>query len=1781
MKKLFFILFTLATFVIGADVKPFVFANVSTDSASQQEEYNYMLQYKLYGTDYIKMGRRVIIPDKSGWNGSAGPITSAEGISLGGPVLTNSTISLGDQCKFTTGPIRAKSLTSGNDNGQALFAGNICLTQTPTFPTTIGISRGEGKLSCDSVPDAPVNLSMPTITWPSDGYQQDIILTENNQVDTIEVPEGDGQYDLYYHNIHTCVGGKNGCKIYIHMAKNRLTRIFVDSLFIGNHTTISVILGDSILPQSKYRGNVLIYSNKDIIFDNTDNVPIQGSFITTGKMYLKCNLDFAGQILANKLEIGDDFKGENFRFVKYDPDTLDFPELNKNAGLKENDSTVIIPIQLSDTSTIDVYFTYCFDLKDGVTLEDFNIPPEIPVCGTNQSITTKIPIGSKTPLDTIKVNIKIDTLTEPNEFLIMRIDSITGAILPNGETSGELKIKIKDAPNQHVGFDTTAIYKFNENDTGFVSNIKIVNETQFTRFYLDSSWTDRYTLDSITGELRLVKDPLDYEATTVDMIKVTLKDTGNVEVSRIIPIGVIDVNEAPTLNDTTFTLAENLPVPSIVGKLDVKDQDKNTEFRQNSFKIVEGDSCFTIDNNGRITTNKIFNYEKDTTEFKLKVMVYDKNYPTVLFDTATVTIKIGNTNEGPKFPTKDTTFHVAENTKPGIIGNVAAKDEDGDTITYKIVDNVPFTIDTAGNISSTREFDYEKETRFTFKVIASSEGDLTDTLKVIVVVDNINEPCNVNDTTFSIKENETGKIGNVNATDLDKDAIFGTLKYTISDSVNYQIDKDGNVFVKTPLNYEDKTVDSIKVFVTDGTNKDSATIKVNVINVPEDITLTGTITPVEENVEIGTPVGIITGVDGDSTKVTYTINTTDFKIDPITGVITTNSIIDYETQNKYPVTVTSKSTDGSTKDTAFVIQVLNVNEPVHINDTTLTVPENYTGPIGKVEGKDDDKEPVTYSVSDTSNYSIDSLGNITVKKPFDYEKQKTDTLIVNVTTPSGDKDSAIVTINIKNVNEVPVLQPNDTLKVPENCKKCVVGVITAIDPDKDQIKYTVKEPGFTIDSTGTVKTSEPLDYEITPKVTITVIAKDPSGAGDTATYSIKVTDVNEPVHTKDTTCTVKENYKGKVCKIPGLDEDGKKPTWIVTDTTNYSIDSTGQLVIKNPIDYEKKTKDTVKVIVTDGEFSDTATVSIKVIDEIEKPEITKVDNKPKVDTLKTNDRDHKIDYQICEGDKCDIGNIDITIKKDTTVKICNTKKTKCDSVVILFNDAPPVVTLTNAKSTNAYIDYITIEEQKDDKIYVNKKENPITVTVKDTVHKTKKNFEIEVKLDTIPSKDIKLKEYNYLIDETKATIIPIGGKKGEMVEVIKNNGTEITIKQIINTKTGEPIDSVQTISYTKKVNGTDVVVTYKVDNVTGKKIGDYEVSYIVDSCTKVTYTMNDKKKIVKNKEGNINYTVTYEYIDDFGNKASASVEIVYDDIPPKVEILEPYQHDVFKTNAIPVKWTVNGEVQDTLTLQRLEKGVNYVIRRYVDKAGNEAADTVFVMMKEAKAIDITLINPVTEIDQDKVDEFYSNGNKYNPKKPYKVTIVNPKDDSLPETIGVGFKIDIALPSVSATGNVSTLSDIIKNNKIPVDEKGNVVGASNLGISVEEYINENCTDDFRQDYHKNGTNIPLYNVKYNLHLWIYTSNANYVNDFEINYDIDSKTEANAASIANFVIDWIPEKDGNVKAKNQHSLGTGAYIIKLYSKSTAIYRCGFKNQKAGDKITKKEYNLKSFGYKRPNK
>lgn len=2012
MKKIFVLVLFIVAFAFSADVKPFVFENITNDSATQQDQFDYMLKYKLFGHDFIRIGNDVSIPDKSGWNGTAGNMTSNARLTLGGPILVNGDIAMGDGANNISGPVRADNISMGNVNGSHI-SGIVCLEHNANGNASAAIEGTiysvTSNICNDSVPPAPTNLVIPTVNWSDLGVDtvlSDIDISYNNNLEyTIIVPKGETAYKIYVNKIHLCKTNKrsnssfNGCKLYVKMQDGgRLTEIFVNDLVIGNHSSIQVVYetdaGDVIQTQNSYRGNLLFYSNEFIDLDNTDFAPIQGTFISSDSIFLGRNINIAGQLITTKLEIGNTLDGKNFRFVKFDPDTIDV-KLDKYGGLKENDSIVVIPIELSDTSDINVFFRYCFDLKNGVTLDDFNIPPTFPLCNNNETKEVIIPIGSKVPSEPIKVNVKIDTLTEFNDSLVIKIDSISGAILPDGKTEGELKIKIIDAEFSGLAFDTTATYSFEENKTGIIDLIKVFNKTDSTKFYLDSAFTGRYTLDEKTGELILVDNPLDFEASSVDYIKVTLKDTNNVEITRVIPISVIDVNEmpevrdttikipenlntgdavgkviatdpdinpsfgtltysiltdnvpfkidntgkitvtdgdrinyekdsvfifnvmvtdgtlsdtatvtvkltdvkenphiiddgkknydvnenekidfiiatikvvdedigqinslkfdimntdgadtlfaytykvvndtgnivisvkdqskldyemitaiqvlnivvtdadgkkdsivktvtvkdvneAPVLNDTTITLLENLPIPSIVGTLKAYDQDTVAEFRHNIFELVGASEFFAVDNSGRITATKIFNYEQDDSVYTLKIVVKDKNTP-MLADTAIVAIKIGDSNEGPKFPVTDTTFFVDENKTPGIIGSIPAYDDDGDKITYTVIGTVPFVVDSLGNIKSTREFDYETETGFTFKVVAS-DGTLTDTVKVNVKVNNVNEECTVTDTTFTIDENSTGKVGTVNATDKDKDSAYGTITYEISDPVNYQIDKDGNVFVKTPLNYEDVKADTLKVYITDGVFKDTSIVVIKVNNVPEDIVISASVTSVDENSEIGTPVGIVTGLDGDSTVVTYSIDTPDFRIDQVTGDITTNLNIDYETQKEYTVTVTATSTDGSTKDTVITITVNDKNEPCDLEDKVIDIPET-TKPsvIDSIKATDPDIDSnIEYTMVDTTGtFEInDSTGVITLKKEVDHEKDSV--YVVLVIADDGEfKDTATVTIRVTNVNEDPVLQPNDSLEVKENCDTCTVGKIMAIDPDNDPITYTVIEPGFKIDSTGTLKITDPVDFETVKEIPITVIASDPNGGSDTLTYVVKVTDEIEPVHVEDTTCSVKENYTGEVCKIPASDEDGTKPTYILTDTTNYRIDTNGVLIIKNPIDFEKKTKDTVTVIVTDGTYFDTAQVVINVLDEIEKVEITSFDDKPKQDTVRTNNPDHVFEWQVCEQKDCIVSKEYPTVHKDTVIKVCNVKKTVCDSVVVLFNDAPPVVTLTNATSTTATIDYITIEEEKDkDKIYVNKKDNELTVTVKDTVNHTSKSFDIGVKLDTVHVSSKNVQDYNYIIDEMKAEIVPIGAGLAEMKEVIKDKdtGTKVIISKIVNLETKEPIDTVQTVTYTKKQGDKEITVSYKTDNLTGERLTNYVVSYHTDSCTTVSFELGDNKKIVKNEEGNIGYTITYEYTDDYGNKASSKVDIVFDDIPPVVKIISPIKGDIFKTNAIEVKWEINGIAQDTLTLQRLEKGANVVIRRYVDKAGNVAADTVAVIMKEAKDIDISIVYPVTEINQDKVDSFYSEGHKYNPEKPF--TVKTLKNDETPDPIGVGFQIDLALPSVSPTGGLASLDDVVKNGMIPIDDKGNIVGASTRGIPVDEYVKEHCTEEFQKDYKKHGLNIPLYDVKYSLHLWIYTTQANYVNDFNISYTLNDEDEASSAGTVTMVVDYIADRDGYVKASNGHALGTSSYITKLFSKSIAKHRCDYKEQRKGEKTIKKEQDMTVFGYKRPVK
>jgi len=1807
VNKIYLAVVVLGLFGIafGADVKPFVFENVANDSALQQQEFEYMLQYKLYGTEYIQMGRRVVIPDKSGWNGSDGYIRSEEGISIGGPVLTDSTIQLGNECQFTSGPIRAKSLSAGNDNGKSLFGGNICLVdQDVSNSVQTGINRAGGKFSCDDVPEAPVGLAMPVVDWNNiqpDTVYPDIEILDNYAVATIEVPSGESTYDILIDKIHLCKADKfggdsrEGCTLNVRMQDGgRLTRIFVRDMAVGNHTTFNVIYRtdstDYVLSQKEYRGNLMFYSNEDFRFVNTDYSVIKGTFITTSQIYLKSNIDFAGQFLGNQLVLGDDFKGENFRFVKFDPDTLDFnPELDKNGGLRENDSTVVIPIELSDTATNAVTFTYCFALDNEVTVDDFNTDrTAFPICGVDE-ITVVIPVGRKTPTDTIKINVKRDDFDEPNDSLTIRIHIAEGAILPNGKFDGELKIKIVDAGNVPTpSFDTTKVYSERENYTGFVDTIRVINKTDSTTLTLDSAYAGRYSLDPVTGELTLLT-PVNYEVTQVDTIKVTLHNGSNPAVTRYFPISVIDVNEKPTVADAQFSVAENSSAGTFVGKVDAEDPDVlNPAYGLLTYTLADSTagaaSKFTIDANGniKVASGATLDYET-TPEFYVKAIVTD---PQGLADTSLVTIMLSDADENPKIIVDDDDNGKDDTDDDLKCISGCTTDNRGSgpdsILTVRVEENVP---------TGTVVFEY-----------VVSDEDRDEVTRLVP----------------ELRDNNGTGVDSLFVIELKHDTLTDDWKIVVSV-------KDGSI-----LDFEKvKTSHEVTVVVTDSTSRADSIVRViQIIDVNELPTLAEQKFELEEHNDKDAVVGTIVAGDTDKdpkymqNEFSAVSGDTAFFAVSKDGVITAKKEFDYETERttyEIVVAVTDKNDPTLTVTKTMTIDIKNMPEVPRITDTEFEVKENVpdSTEIGTITSKDPDgeNEPRTYQLVEESDFVIVTEdGRILVKDStkFDYETVTSVTIKVSVTDQDNLSSDTLITIKLVDVNEAPVI-PDQTITVKEDAEVgSEVGHIKASDPDTLTPEYSHltyelvgESEQFIVKEDGTVVLKKELDYETDSVYVIKVRVTDGELA-DTALVTVKVGNVIE-------------KSEVEITRAETRDSVWLNPDTVYINTTDLCIEWKADGKLMGP-DCDLKLEEGKNIIVKEfkGPGKDVPGVdTLIVFVSTQSPIVTVtavVDDGKKPNIFTIVEKQESADTSFYVNSR----------KNDIQVKVQDPVSGARDSFVVKLN--------------------------------------------LDTVNIPAKTFTST--LDGFTSAGLTLNEK----PASGVTHTPVNDEKIAVSYTEVVNGQELTVTYYTD-KSGNIIESadgvkVMTVAYETEVGGKKVTISYSVDAVTGdvvktsggyakpegsaiessssgkdgdkssssgksegKDSGDADAlenavvftvtyDYVDDSGNTITvaYGVDAEGNLVKNEDGNLGYEVSYTYKNKYGNSATQSVFIVLDQVPPKVEILFPAEGDVIYSNFVDVKWTVDigdgrgAVVQDTLITQGLVKGGNAIVRFYRDKAGNEASDTIRVIMKNAKDVDIAIEQPVTEISKDKVAEFYATSEPEDGQT-FAVTIYNSKADKEIETIvggsfdnkagsgdepypgleghlGPTLGIETKVPTINAVGGLATLDDIIgSDGLVPLE---GVDAESSAKVTVDEYLRDYCTDEFAENAGSDITKANLYTTKMYVKIWIYTSLGQFVDYYSFTQDLDNPDYVNDAGLLTLYFEMKPDRDGNVRSEEGRLYATGAYVYRTEVEMKSTLRCsvppfvetskGFAPEKASNEKgavrSVKEDLLKSFGYKRPN-
>ena len=1282
---------------------------------------------------------------------------------------------------------------------------------------------------------------------------------------------------------------------------------------------------------------------------------------------------------------------------------------------------------------------------------------------------------------------------------------------------------------------------------------------------------DYFVIDSKTGEIR-VKPGLILDYETHDhfyTLKVSVSDGALFDTTTVL-IELIDINEAPIVKGAEFEIDENNNPNLNLGNIEASDVDAGTVL---TYSISgEGSEHFVIDaTTGQLSVNNtVFDYEDSKPNvFTFTVTVTDNGLQgegDFLSTSAIVKVTVKDVNEAPELA--DVTFDVDENSPAGtVVGLLEAFDPDAnDVLKYSILEGNTGSIfvlnATTGLITvrNSNSLNYEEMENHKFELIVRvvDKGGLADTAKVTIVVNDINDaPVIAAGQKFEIFENNKNEaiVGEIHVSDEDGDVLtFDFLSLNAgTKAVDYfDLYTDGTIRVKSGLQLDYETmphVYELKFSVSDGDTTITGSVAIHLLDLNEAPVVDDQNFGIEENSPAGALVGVIQASDPDKVA---SFNTLSYKvlsgneaelfvIDSKTGKITVrkSNSLDYETMpHLYLLTV--EVSDGELQDTATIsIDLLDVNDPPTVEDLETNIDENvpYGTVIDTVIAHDEDTPDLEYSfVKDpaSESFSIDNNGVITVNGPLDYETRNE--YIVKVVVFDGDsRDTALVIIRINNVNEAPVIE-NQAFSAKEDISsKHRIGVVQYKDPENDPLVFT-----------------------------------------------------------------------------------------IIQDTSSlFRITPSGEIYLKDgaSLDYEKTTEYVIQVKGVDpGGLMDSAYVTINVLDVFEKTEVEivvvvttdSIHSYP--DTVYTNSSYVELEWDV-DGNRF-YGDTLLEKGKNVIIKkYCDLSKNECglDTVVIFYSNESPKVDLSLKVGEKEKVSGVTIVEEKDKKDslnYINKEKNQLVVTVKDPSPDggtTVNRFEIEAQLKTInvPSSvfdDLSVISKNWQFEPKKEKVeITVDGRTKLKYET-KVKGYSVTVVY-------DPAKDSSTakVIYTAIVNGEKVEVSFKADRDTGKLIKDDGGSYAVTYSYKdkrnntmlISYPVNSSGKVVKTKEeGGVIYTVGYSYTNAYGNTAIQSTKILLDTIPPVVQIIDPVEGVTISSVSVDVKWTVDGIVQDTLNLQGLEKGVNRIIRAYRDKAGNETADTVYVIMKGAKDIVVKIENPMIEITKKKLDQFKDG---LDDDALYRVSILNPSTNLEQELIvgtkggnkkgsndepypylsgshlGPTLEIDVKMPSLNPTGGLASLADLVESDGMIALESGG--GWDRKKVTVQEYVSSYCSAEFQKDFDINDPSAtPLYKVDFGMSVWVYTSLGSFVEKYTVNPKINSRELVNVAGVAKLFFEVVPNRDGVLIDKRGRLWGTGAYLYKTDIKMHFEQQCALPSSKMGSKRKTEDQTLSSFGYKR---
>ena len=723
----------------------------------------------------------------------------------------------------------------------------------------------------------------------------------------------------------------------------------------------------------------------------------------------------------------------------------------------------------------------------------------------------------------------------------------------------------------------------------------------------------------------------DYENQQEHTIEVTVTNELGLSLTKMFTVYIVDENdETPYIVQDTVKILEDATLPMLVHTMVVEDRDSSAAFKDHSFVVVTGneDQRFSLNKQtGQIYLINPVDYESSTLTYELEFQVTDGVFST----NSSIIFQIIDVNDGiPEIETAN--IDILESRVVGSdVHKVVATDIDANSVlTYAILGGNTgdaFEIDPAtGLITIKNELDYEQVTDYLLEIEVSDGLNVNTAFFPINVIDINDEYPIVEIDTVQISEN--GVLGQIvhtiQSTDPDEDS---RLRYTITngnEELKFTINPGyGIITLLQPLDFEQTERYFLEVTVDDGGLKTVIITVIEIINENDEdpIVTPDSIYLSEDHFQFGY-VGQVVANDPDNlVDLSYAItggNTnSSFSIDPVTGIITLDSLLDYETQTRFDLVVTAYDGVDEGSETISIF-VSNINDELPIVlDANISVSEDEfpSTILYTVLATDPDNlDPLTYSFlsgNDDGRFDIDaSTGVIKLIAPLDYETVTGYVLEVDV---FDGLQSSIATINVEVLNandEPPQVEDLEIFLSEATPIGFILDTLNVTDPDgvASGFYFSLNNPNnvthFDVESSlGYIRTTQALDYETTPSFSFQVRVSDGSQMVlGNVTLNIEDVNDNSPVIAEDSSDVDETISVGSVIHTAVATDRDSNPVLRYSYNGAYSslfeIDSlTGEITVVGELDFEQQTRYELNITVSDTLF-ETVGKAIIVVNDI-------------------------------------------------------------------------------------------------------------------------------------------------------------------------------------------------------------------------------------------------------------------------------------------------------------------------------------------------------------------------------------------------------------------------------------------------------------------------------------------------------------------------------------------------------------------------------------------------------